>query len=203
MSAMLIDSLIYSVTYENYQKNILQDKINKTQGAWKISDQMLHHLQYAYVYLKDSDGMIVKRYEIDKFEKADPSKGYEEQDKYCFIFKSSKDVFFEYPYSRVQARHYRLSSELDNLPSLSESEIGSRLNKSKNIDSEPSRKSKGSGVLEPAKEQLVKIRNEKFNDRPMPSAEIARGLITRVEAGEDADAVLTEYYFSLTKDKLK
>ncbi len=58
-------------------------------------------------------------------------------------------------------------------------------------------------MLEPAKEQLVKIRNEKFNDRPMPSAEIARGLITRVEAGEDADAVLTEYYFSLDKDKLK
>ena len=203
MSVMAIDSLIYSVTYENYQKNIFQDKINKTQGAWKISYQMLHHLQYAYVYLKDSDGMIVKRYEIDKFEKADPSKGYEKQDTYCFIFKSSKDVFFEYPYSRVQARHYRLSSELDNLPSLNESEIGSRLNKSKNIDSEPSRKSKGSGVLEPAKEQLVKIRNEKFNDRPMPSAEIARGLITRVEAGEDADAVLSEYYFSLDKDKLK
>ena len=200
---MPIDSLIYSATYENYQKNILQDKINKTQGAWKISDQMLHHLQYAYVYLKDSDGMIVKRYEIDKFEKADPAKGYEEQDKYCFIFKSSKDVFFEYPYSRVQARHYRLSSELDNLPSLSESEIGSRLNKSKKIDSEPSRKSKGTGILEPAKEQLVKIRNEKFKDKLMPSAEIARGLITRVEAGEDADAILTEYYFSLDKDKLK
>ena len=50
-------------------------------------------LKYAYVYLKDSDQMIVKKYYINHF--------VAEEDKWCFIFDKSEDVFFEYPHSRV------------------------------------------------------------------------------------------------------
>ena len=38
---MNLDSLIFSVTYENYQKNILKDKENKTLGQWKLSDKIV------------------------------------------------------------------------------------------------------------------------------------------------------------------
>ena len=53
---------------------------------------------------------------------------------------------------------------------------------------------KKSGIFEPVKEELTKIRNEKFKDQPFPNAEQARKLIERVEDGEDADAVVTEFY---------
>jgi len=95
----------------------------------------------------------------------------------------------------VQARHYRNSVELENCSRLSENEIKLRLSKSKNIRSEASTsKTKNSGIIEPAKEELVKIKNEKFKDKPLPSAEEARTLIERVKLGEDADAVVTEFY---------
>ena len=136
------DSLIYSVSYENYQTKILEDKINKTQGSWKLNGDMFRHLKYAYVYLKNSKQMIVKKYEIEQFEKNDVTKGYKDEDQYCFIFNKSEDVFFEYPHSRVQGRHYRDSVELDKLPRLEKSEIDLRLNLSKNTktSSESNRK---------------------------------------------------------------
>ena len=56
------DSLIYSVSYENYQTKILEDKINKTQGSWTMNEDMFRYLKYAYVYLKNSKQMIVKKY---------------------------------------------------------------------------------------------------------------------------------------------
>ena len=58
------NSLMYSVTCENYQKNILNDKENKTQGSWLISQDMTQELKYAYVYLKNSEKMTVKKYPI-------------------------------------------------------------------------------------------------------------------------------------------
>ena len=79
---MNLDSLIFSVTYENYQKNILKDKENKTLGQWQLSDKIVEKLKYAYVYLKDSSGMIVKKYTIEKFEKSSLSKGYDNSEKY-------------------------------------------------------------------------------------------------------------------------
>ena len=48
-------------------------------------------------------------------------------------------------------------------------------------------------------EELTKIRNEKFKDQPLPTAEQARKLIERVENGEDADAVVTEFYLEKNK----
>ena len=183
-----LDSLIFSVTYENYIKNISIDKPDKKLGKWSLSEQMTMQIRFAYTYLKDSDQMIVKKHYIDKFEKLDDGK-------YCFYFSRSEDIFFEYPHARVQARHYRNSVELENCSRLAEDEIKIRLSKSKNIRSEASTSNtKNSGTIEPAKEELVKIRNEKFKDKPLPTAEEARILIDRVKLGEDADAVVTEFY---------
>ena len=183
-----LDSLIFSVTYENYIKNINIDKPDKNLGKWSLSEQMTMQIRFAYTYLKDSDQMIVKKHYIDKFEKLDDGK-------YCFYFTRSEDIFFEYPHAKVQARHYRNSVELENCSRLSEDEIKIRLSKSKNIRSEASTsKIKNSGIIEPAKEELVKIRNEKFKDKPLPTAEEARTLIEKVKLGEDADAVVTEFY---------
>mgnify|MGYP007114267651 FL=1 len=188
-----IDSLIFSVTFENYIKNIKQDKSDKKLGKWNISEAMHPQLKYAYVYLKDSDQMIVKKYYINHF--------VAEEDKWCFVFDKSEDVFFEYPHSRVQARHYRSSNNLDAVMRLEEGELKRRLEKSRTIKAEAGTSyKKTSGFFEPAREQLIKIRNEKFKDNPMPNAVVARTLIKLVEDGEDADAVLTEYYLSTPKN---
>jgi len=188
MNNIPVDSIVFSVTYENYIKYILKDKPEKKMGEWDMGDHMTNLIKFAYTYLKDSDQMIVKKYYIDRFEKLDDGK-------YFFYFSKSEDIFFEYPHSTVQGRHYRNSIDLERCDKLSENEIKNRLEKSKNIKSEASTtKTKTSGILEPTKEELTKIRNEKFKDQPLPTAEQARKLIERVEDGEDADAVVTEFY---------
>ena len=193
MNNIPVDSIVFSVTYENYIKHILKDKPEKKVGEWNMGDHMINLIKFGYTYLKDSDKMIVKKYYIDSFEK-------QSDGRYCFYFSKSEDIFFEYPYSRVQGRHYRNSIDLERCDRLSENEIKMRLEKSKNIKSEASTsKIKKSGIFEPAKEELTKIRNEKFKDQPLPTAEQARKLIERVENGEDADAVVTEFYLEKNK----
>ena len=193
MNNIPVDSIVFSVTYENYIKHIQNDKPEKKVGEWSIGDHMINLLKFGYTYLKDSDKMIVKKYYIDSFEK-------QSDGKYCFYFSKSEDIFFEYPHSRVQARHYRSSIDLERCDKLSENEIKNRLEKSKNIKSEASTsKTKTSGILEPTKEELTKIRNEKFKDQPFPTPKQARELIKRVEKGEDADAVVTEFYLEKNK----
>ena len=81
-----LDSLIFSVTYENYIKNISIDKPDKKLGKWSLSEQMTNHIKFAYTYLKDSEQMIVKKHYIDKFEKLDDGK-------YCF-FSVEVKIFF-------------------------------------------------------------------------------------------------------------
>ena len=193
MNNIPVDSIVFSVTYENYIKYILKDNPEKKMGEWNMSGHMTNLIKFAYTYLKDSDQMIVKKYYIDSFEKQGDGK-------YCFYFSKSEEIFFEYPHSRVQARHYRNSIDLEKCDKLSENEIKNRLEKSKNIRSEASTsKTKTSAILEPAKEELAKIRNEKFKDQPLPTAEQARELIKRVEKGEDVDAVVTEFYLEKNK----
>ena len=193
MNNIPVDSIVFSVTYENYIKYILKDNPEKKMGEWNMSGHMTNLIKFAYTYLKDSDQMIVKKYYIDSFEKQGDGK-------YCFYFSKSEEIFFEYPHSRVQARHYRNSIDLEKCDKLSENEIKNRLEKSKNIRSEVSTsKTKTSAILEPAKEEVAKIRNEKFKDQPLPTAEQARELIKRVEKGEDADAVVTEFYLEKNK----
>ena len=193
MNNIPLDSIVFSVTYENYIKHIQNDKPEKKLGEWNIADHMVNLLKFGYTYLKDSDQMIVKKHYIDSFEK-------QSDGRYCFYFSKSEDIFFEYPHTTVQGRHYRNSIDLERCDRLSENEIKMRLEKSKNIKSEASTsKIKKSGILEPAKEELTKIRNEKFKDQPLPNAEQARKLIEKVKNGEDAEAVVTEFYLEKNK----
>ena len=199
------DSLIYSVSYENYQTKILEDKINKTQSSWTMNEDMFRHLKYACVYLKNSKQMIVKKYEIKQFEKNDVTKGYRDEDQYCFIFNKSEDVFFEYPHSTVQGRHYRDSVEMDKLPRLEKSEIDTRLNLSKNTktSSESNRKErrKKTGIVDTSQVQLREVWKNELSDRKLPPHDIARQMIEIVEQDPETDinALLTEYYVSLEK----
>ena len=86
---------------------------------------MTQELKYAYVYLKNSEKMIVKKYEIRDLKEA-MYQGYKDEDKQCFILKS-EDVFFEYTGSTIQGHHYQNSELMDALPRLEKSEIDRRL----------------------------------------------------------------------------
>ena len=134
MDNLEVDSIVFSVTYENYIKNIKQDKQNKTLGEWLIKDEMIDILKYSYVYLVGSNQMIVKKYHIEKFEKSDPSKGYTDPDKKCFIFSKSEDLFVDFP-GVVQARHYVHSSSLDNAQRITADQVNIRMMNAKDSKS--------------------------------------------------------------------
>ena len=198
------NSLIFSVTYENYMSNVLNDKENKTLGQWKITPEMVEQLKYAYVYLTNSNQMIVKKYEIEFFEHGNEEIGYNNnEDKYCFVFKNSEDVFFEYPYSPVQGRHYRNKDEMDALPKIEKSETNSRLEASRTSNTNNNASTKKSGVKSDAQIRLTNVWQEEFSERKRPPVEIATKMITSVEEDPEQDltALLTEYYIKI--DKLK
>ena len=198
------NSLMYSVTYENYQKNILNDKENRTQGSWNISSEMTHELKYAYVYLKNSEKMIVKKYEIENFELNDPSKGYNNENKQCFVFKKSEDVFFEYPHSLIQGRHYRNDEEMDSVPRLEKNEVDRRLELSRTTKEMISAKNKSTGVVRSAQIRLAAIYKEEYGHRKIPHFDIAKKMCELVELDpeQDLNALLDEHYLKEDK-KLK
>ena len=196
------NSLIFSVTYENYMKHILNDKENKTLGQWKIIPEMTEQLKYAYAYLTNSNQMIVKKYEIQSFEYGNEKKGYNpKEDKYCFVFKNSEDVFFEYPYSTVQGRHYRNNDEMDVLPKIERGEADSRLEASRISNINNNASTKKSGIKNDAQIRLTNVWQEEFSDRTRPPVEIATKMISSVEEDpeQDLSALLTEYYVKLDK----
>ncbi len=196
---------MFSVNYENYQKNILSDRENRTQGSWKISPEMVGELKYAYVYLKNSEQMIVKKYEIEHFERNDTSKGYNDEDKQCFVFKKSEDVFFEYPYDVVQGRHYRNDEEMDALPRLDKGEVERRLEYSRTAksSSESNRKDRRgrTGITQDAQVRLRDLFKKEYSHRKMPHFEISAKMIATVEKDpeQDLNALLDEHY--LLEDK--
>ena len=194
------NSLIFSVTYENYMNNILNDKENKSLGQWKIDPEMIDQLKYAYAYLTNSNQMIVKRYEIDHFEYESVEKGYDQKDKYCLIFNKSEDVFFEYPNSTVQGRHYGNDEELYALPRIDKSESDSRLEASRTSTSNNA-STKKSAVKNDAQTRLNNIWKEEFSDRKLPPVEDAKKMIASAEEDpeQDLSALLTEYYVKLDK----
>ena len=159
------NSLVFSVTYENYMKNVLNDKENKTLGQWKIDPDTIDQLKYAYAYLTNSNKMIVKKYEIDHFEFENAEKGYDHKDKYCLVFDKSEDVFFEYPYSPVQGRHYRNSEELDAIDKILQNEVNVRLELSKTSNVINNIKKTKPSSIDDARTRLNKIWKEekKFN----------------------------------------
>ena len=198
------NSLIFSVTYENYINNVLSDKENKSLGQWRIAPEMIDELKYAYAYLTSSDKMIVKKYEIDHFEYESTEKGYEDKGKYCFVFKNSEDVFFEYPYAPVQAPHYRNDEEMDALPRIDTSEIDIRLEASKKAKPNEDTSIKKKTLKEDDPQtRLTNVWQEEFSDKIRPPSEIAAKLIASVKEDpeQDLSALLTEYYVKLDKNK--
>ena len=189
------DSLVFSVTYENYIKNIKQDKQNKTLGEWSIKDDKINTLKYAYVYLVGSNQMVVKKYYIEKFEKSDPSKGYMEPDKKCFIFSKSEDLFVDFPLV-VQGRQYVNSSTLDNAQKISPDQVNVRMMNAKDSKSEGT-KSKVQPLS--ARDKLVEVKNKLFKDKVFKDFSIISSLEKQVEDGKSAEEVLTNYFNSLNK----
>ena len=79
--SLKIKSIIknYNVKFINdFNKEIINQYNN---GNFIIVEK----LKYAYIYLKNSQQMIVKKLEIDYFELSDPRKGYDDDDLQCFI----------------------------------------------------------------------------------------------------------------------
>ena len=189
------DSLVFSVTYENYIKNIKQDKQNKTLGEWSIKDDKINTLKYAYVYLVGSNQMVVKKYYIEKFEKSDPGKGYMDPDKKCFIFSKSEDLFVDFPLV-VQGRQYVNSSTLDNAQKISPDQVNVRMMNAKESKSEGT-KSKVKTLS--ARDKLVEVKNTLFKDKDFKDFSVISSLEKQVEDGKSAEEVLTNYFNSLNK----
>lgn len=189
------DSLVFSVTYENYIKNIKQDKQNKTLGEWSIKDDKINTLKYAYVYLVGSNQMVVKKYYIEKFEKSDPSKGYMDPDKKCFIFSKSEDLFVDFPLV-VQGRQYVNSSTLDNAQKISPDQVNVRMMNAKESKSEGT-KSKVKTLS--ARDKLAEVKNTLFKDKVFKDFSVISSLEKQVENGKSAEEVLTNYFDSLNK----
>ena len=179
MDNLDVDSIVFSVTYENYIINIKQDKQNKTLGEWLIKDEMIDLLKYSYVYLVGSNQMIVKKYHIEKFEKADPSKGYTDPDKKCFIFSKSEDLFVDFP-GVVQARHYVHSSSLDNAKRISPDQVNIRMMNAKDSKSEGT-KSKAQPLS--ARDKLVEVKNSLFKDKVFKDFSVIPSLEKQVDDG--------------------
>ncbi len=195
MDNLVEDSLVFSVTYENYIKNIKQDKQNKTLGEWSIKDDKINTLKYAYVYLVGSNQMVVKKYYIEKFEKSDPSKGYMDPDKKCFIFSKSDDLFVDFPLV-VQGRQYVNSSTLDNAQKISTDQVNIRMMNAKESKSEGT-KSKVKTLS--ARDKLVEVKNTLFKDKVFKDFSVISSLEKQVEDGKSAEEVLTNYFDSLNK----
>ena len=195
MDNLVEDSLVFSVTYENYIKNIKQDKQNKTLGEWSIKDDKINTLKYAYVYLVGSNQMVVKKYYIEKFEKSDPSKGYMEPDKKCFIFSKSEDLFVDFPLV-VQGRQYVHSSTLDNAQKISPDQVNSRMMNAKESKSEGT-KSKVQPLS--SRDKLVEVKNLLFKDKVFKDFSVIPSLEKQVEEGKSAEEVLANYFNSLNK----
>ena len=202
------DSIVFSVTYQNYADNIQSDRKDKVLGQWSIIPEREEHLKYAYVYLKDSDKMIVKKYEIESiFPTTDDERWDITKGRKCFSFKSSENVFFEYPGVPVQARQYGYSSKLDAEKKLSDAEVERRFTLSREGRPSTTKSSTSTKRKKPfttAKEMLIEVITEHYNaTHKAPLMTDVSSLVekvkevdlnNRVEAIEQGKLVMEEYY---------
>jgi hypothetical protein len=183
------DCMVFSVLYELYERNIKNGTPNNKLGVWGIEEKYLNIIKYAYVYLTDSNGMIVKKYKIDKFEK-------DKTEKYSFIYSESKDFFIQYPFGVVEKHHYRLCSELDNEEVLDTQEVNLRLDKSRNKIMNRKRVKKIKEITSREKLRDVFLKNFQHQNRKIILKDLPL-LDKKVDLGEDANLVLTEYFSKL------
>ena len=120
------DAIVFSSLFTNYETYLKNDNPNKRHGFWRIDKKRIKKLKYAYVYLTDSGGMIVRKYRIIRFKKDSLIKH-----KRHFHFNKGKDFFVQYPYGIVRRHHYVFSSQLESLPKLKSLKINIRLDKSR------------------------------------------------------------------------
>ena len=188
-----LDSFIWSSTYARYEKNILKDREDKRLGQWNFDEDKIKNLKYSYVFLKDSGGLIVKKHTIEKFEKSGFDKDFNDPNKWCFVFNKSEDFFAEYP-RIVQGRQYGNSLEFDNLKKLSDNEIKTRLDQSKNINSsEGKQKPKTSGVTSPIRNKLSETFQKIHKDKKLPNVQTVLEWVKRCEKGEDPEAIIKSF----------
>ena len=186
------DSLIWSINFENYEKDILKDKNNRTLGAWHIKDENINNIKYAYAYLTGSGQMLVKKFWIEKFEHSDVEKGYANPDKYCLIFSKSENIKILYSGVPVQGRQLQTSDEMDKMKVIDESDVDWRFKQSSGeLQNRYAHKTKKQMT---SKDYLVKSKVEDFPKMPLPDAMFADGLIKRVDNGESAKDVLESFY---------
>ena len=186
------DSLIYSIYFENYEKNILKDKEDRTQGEWHIKDENIKNIKYAYAYLTGSGQMLVKKFWIEKFVHSDVEKGYQNPDKYCFVFSKSEDIRILYSGAPVQGRHLQTSDEIDKMKIIDESDIEWRFQQSSGeLQNRYAHKTKKQMT---SRDFLIKSKVEDFPDMPLPNVKFANELIERVDNGESAKDVLESFY---------
>jgi hypothetical protein len=214
------DAFIFSCDWDNYQNNILIDKENRTVGAWNLDRNKLSYLKYGYAYLTNSDKTVVKKFHIEQFETAKKEKDYKEDWKVCFIFSKSEDVFFEWNGAPVQNPRYCKSSEMDNLPRMSEeqkkvnllksektpkvhyySDEGQKIRKERKPRSSNPRSSnpRKRNYVQTSKEKLTSVYLEQFKDRKFTNLSVLPELEKRVDEGQEPAQVLTDYFNSLEK----
>ena len=119
------DCMIFSSTYKRYKKNIEFDRPDKTLGQWHIKKEYIPHIKFVYVYLNFSGHMLVKKYEVEKFEYSKKEKGWDNPTKYSFIFKRSEDIQKLYD-EVVQGRQYRTSKEIENMKEIEDKDLNWR-----------------------------------------------------------------------------
>jgi hypothetical protein len=209
------DALIFSCDWVNYQNNILIDKENRTVGAWNLDRNKLSYVKYAYAYLTNSDKTVVKKWHIEKFETAKKEKDYHQDWKVCFVFSKSEDVFFEWNRDPIQAPRYVKSSEMDNLPRMSEEQKKVNLLKSEKTPkvhyysdegqkNRKERKPRSSNprkrnYVQTSKDKLTSVYLEQFKDRKFTDLSVLPELEKRVDEGQEPAQVLTDYFSSLEK----
>lgn len=189
------DSMVFSALYENYEMNIKNDNYEKKLGIWAIEESYRKILKYAYVYLTDCGGMIVKKYKIIRFEKDTNS-----PDKYYFCFENGEDFFVQYPSGIVQGHHYVLSSNIENLPRLEQSEINKRIDKSRNTKMSKPRRKKIIMLNSRQKLSRVYLSNHYLSGQKIILSDLSM-LDKLVESGQDPDIVLTNYFNNLESKK--
>jgi|TARA_B110000858_G_C17615880_1_gene386697 hypothetical protein len=209
------DAFIFSCDWDNYQNNILHDKETMTVGMWGLDREKLKYVKYAYAYLTSSDKTVVKKFHIDKWEDAQKEKGYDDPSKMCFIFTQSEDTFFLWDQDPIQAPRYVSSVRLDNLPRMNQEQVDINLHKSevtpkvayyseegqKRVKEKKPRTSWARKRLkaETTRERLSKVYREKFKDKKIHDLSIIVSLEKEVEAGQEPEEVLTNYFNSLEK----
>ena len=208
---MIEDSIIYASDYELYQVNEKNDKEDKTLGHWRVPTNKWDQIKYAYVYLTCSDGMIVKKFYIEKFGKYSAGNQNYDGEKAAFIFNKSEDVFFQWPKGVVQHHQYVNSQEIDKIPKLSEEQVKIRFEKSRTTMKKPyyseggneeqirgPRKKRGAKrkIILSSRDKLSKVWIEKFDKRKVPLETVNR-LINEVSEGKEPEDVLFNYFNSL------